>query len=630
MTLLPLLVWIILGIALRFGNLALKSPWTDEFATMVFSLGNSYNLVPLNQVISLDNLLEPLKPNAVAVPSALLHHLLNEDHHPPLYFLLAHWWTQLFPPVGDYVSLWAMRSLPAFLGVLSIPGVYGLSWLAFRSQLVAQLTAAIMAVSPYGIFLAQEARHYTLGILWVIASLSCLVVALQHLHHKKPLPLSVTLGWIVVNSLGMATHYFFSLTLCAEAIALAGFWILRNSQTSPSQWWRIGSVAAGTFVGSIVWFPVWQASRDPEMIQWVMSSDRNIWTILNPIFQSLAAWITMLFLLPVEVSAKLVSITSGVVMLLFFIWLVPILYRGIKTQLRQSDHRLATGILGGFVLGAIALFFGITYFIGVDLTRGARYNFVYFPAVIVLVGAVLALSWQEEGEKGDKGDEEDKEDKEDKGDEEDKEDKEDKVISKYISHSQFPIPNSPFLIPHSQKTITNVPSPKKKRHIFSTKGKRTVAIIWLMGFFSSLTVINNLGYQKYYRPDLLVSIMQQQSSVPLLIATTHNTLVQTGEIMGIGWEFQQAANLSGLPINPQFFLAHQEEDQCVSLRKQGKNCSAFTTLQQALAQLPRPLDLWLVNFKAPVDELPTCVAQEAIQSQISVDGYLTQLYRCLE
>ncbi|NEQ67068.1 MAG: glycosyltransferase, partial [Symploca sp. SIO2D2] len=396
MTLLPLLVWIILGIALRFGNLALKSPWTDEFATMVFSLGNSYNLVPLNQVISLDNLLEPLKPNAVAVPSALLHHLLNEDHHPPLYFLLAHWWTQLFPPVGDYVSLWAMRSLPAFLGVLSIPGVYGLSWLAFRSRLVAQLTAAIMAVSPYGIFLAQEARHYTLGILWVIASLSCLVVALQHLHHKKPLPLSVTLGWIVVNSLGMATHYFFSLTLCAEAIALAGFWILRKSQTSPSQWWRIGSVAAGTFVGSIVWFPVWQASRDPEMIQWVMSSDRNIWTILNPIFQSLAAWITMLFLLPVEVSTKLVSITSGVVMLLFFIWLVPILYRGIKTQLRQSDHRLATGILGGFVLGAIALFFGITYFIGVDLTRGARYNFVYFPAVIVLVGAVLALSWQEE------------------------------------------------------------------------------------------------------------------------------------------------------------------------------------------------------------------------------------------
>ncbi|NEP61094.1 MAG: glycosyltransferase [Symploca sp. SIO2G7] len=600
MTLRLLLVWIILGIALRFGNLVLKSPWTDEFATMVFSLGNSYHLVPLNQVISLDTLLEPLKPNSAVTPSALLHHLLDEDHHPPLYFLLAHWWTQLFPPVGDYVSLWAMRSLPAFFGVLSIPGVYGLSWLAFRSRLIAQLAAAMMAVSPYGIFLAQEARHYALGILWVIASLSCLVVALQHLQQRKPLPLSVALCWIVVNSLGMATHYFFSLTLCAEAMVLGGFWIIRkiNKTSSSPQWLRIGSVAAGTFFGSIVWLPVWQASREPEMIQWMISSDRTIWTILNPIFQSFAAWITMLFLLPVEVSAKVVLIISGVVMLLFFLWLVPILYRGIKIQLQQSDHSLATGILGGFVLGAIALFLGITYFTGVDITRGARYNFVYFPAVIVLVGAVLAISWQEEGEMGGRGDEEDKGDK---------------VIYK------------------NRRLGKNLEALLgKKINIFSTTGKRTVAIIWLMGFLSSLTVINNFGYQKYYRPDLLVSIMQQQSSVPLLIATTHNTLVQTGEIMGIAWELQHGVNLSALPINPQFLLAHQQEEQCISLSIQGKNCPASNTLQQALAQLPRPLDLWLVNFKAPVGELPNCFHQEAIQSKISVDGYTTQLYRCIQ
>ncbi|NEP08820.1 MAG: glycosyltransferase [Symploca sp. SIO2C1] len=563
-TLLLLLVSIVIGTALRFGNLTLKSPWTDEFATMVFSLGNSYQTVPLNQAISLDTLLEPLKPNPAAGASAVLRHLFDEDHHPPLYFLLAHWWTQLFPPVGNYVSLWAMRSLPALLGVASIPAVYGLSWLAFRSQLVAQLAAAMMAVSPYGIFLAQEARHYSLGILWIIASLSCLVVALQHLKHQKPLPLPVALSWIVVNSLGMATHYFFSLTLCAEAMVLIGFWVLRKiRKTSFSpQWLRIGSVAAGTFFGCLVWLPVWQASREPEMIQWMISSNGNIWTIVNPIFQSFAAWITMLFLLPVEVSARLVWIISGLVMLLFFIWVVPILYRGIKTQLKQSDTSLATGILGGFVCGAIALFFSITYLLGIDLTRGARYNFVYFPAVIVLVGAALAISWQPDWEIGRLG------------------------------------------------------------------GKATVAIIWLMGFLSSLTVINNLGYQKYYRPDLLVSMMQQQSSVPVLIATTHNSLVQTGEMMGIAWELKHAINSPALPINPQFLLAHQEQEQCVSLSIPGKNCPAFTTLQQALAQLPRPLDLWLVNFKASVGELPTCFAQETTQSPISVDGYTTQLYHC--
>ena len=86
---------------------------------------------------------------------------------------------------------------------------------------------------------------------------------------------------------------------------------------------------------------------------------------------------------------------------------------------------------------------------------------------------------------------------------------------------------------------------------------------------------------------------------------------------------------SSLPINPQFLLAHQEEDQCVSFRAQGKNCSASTTLQQALTKLPPPFDLWLVNFKASLGELPTCFTQEETQSLISVDGYTTQLYHCI-
>ncbi|HAG83935.1 MAG TPA: glycosyltransferase, partial [Cyanobacteria bacterium UBA12227] len=198
-----LFIWIAIGIGLRFTQLTLKSPWTDEFATMIFSLGNTYQTVPLDQAISLETLLQPLKLNSSVGVSAVIHHLLTEDHHPPLYFVFAHWWIQLFSIPEGYVSLWVARSLPAFLGVLSIPAVYGLGWLAFRSQLIAQLAAAMMAVSPYGIYLAQEARHYTLGILWVIASLSCLVVALQHLQHRILLPIWIALCWIIINSLGI-------------------------------------------------------------------------------------------------------------------------------------------------------------------------------------------------------------------------------------------------------------------------------------------------------------------------------------------------------------------------------------------------------------------------------------------
>jgi uncharacterized membrane protein len=607
--LLLLFVWIAIGAGLRFTHLAGKPPWTDEFATMVFSLGNSYQMVPLDQAISLDSMLQPLQPNPTASASVVMHHLFTEDHHPPLYFVLAHWWMQLFPAAKEFISLWVARSLPALLGVISIPAMYGLGWLAFRSRLVAQLAAAMMAVSPFGVFLAQEARHYALGILWVIASVCCLVVAVQHLKRRTLIPHWLVLCWVVVNSLGVATHYFFILTLTAEAIALISLWIsnsrlalkfknkpeelppIPNSQfpIPNSQLWRIAAVAVGTLVGCLVWVPVWQMSHDTQMTQWIMS-DRTFLSLLNPIFQSLAAWITMLSLLPVEAPSLLVVIISGVVMIGFFLWAIPILSRGIKVLLGQPDTRLATGILGGFVLGAIALFYGITYFLGTDLTRGARYNFVYFPAVIVLVGAILSLHWD---------------------------------TSNLPNLKQSPDTETPL----SQNTKLPSPSTPNFSH-FRTRGKVAVAIIWIMGLLSGVTVVNNLGYQKYYRPDLLVPMLQKTSSVPVLIATTHNTLVQTGEMMSIAWEFQRADDFKESVLKPQFLLAHQDQEQCVSL--QGTDCRASTTLQQTLAQLPRPLDLWLVNFKAPVEQdLPNCFAEETSQYQTSVDGYQTQLFHCL-
>lgn len=579
-----LVLWIAIGAGLRLAQLAGKPPWTDEFATLVFSLGNSFQAVPLDKAMTLATLLAPLQPNPTADASTVIHYLLSEDHHPPLYFLLAHWWMQLFPTSGEYVSLWVARSLPAILGVVSIPAVYGLGWLAFRSKVVAQLAAAMMAVSPYGIFLAQEARHYTLGILWVIASLSCLVVATHYLQRQKPLPMQVVLAWVVINTLGMASHYFFSLTLCAEALVLFGFWLLgsglaarlgtpkiflnpgRVSNPSPVQsyWWRIIVAAVGTGVGCLVWLPVWQASHDTQMTQWIMSDQRSILSLINPIFQALATWITMLSLLPVEASSLPVVIASGAVMLAFFLWAIPILYRNFRALLQQGETRWVTSSLAGFVGGAIALFFSITYFLGIDLTRGARYNFVYFPAVMVLVGAILAVSWN--------------------------------------SSASF-----------DQHHLNSKPQ----------NSKLIVAVILLMGLFSGITVISNLGYQKYYRPDLLAPAIQQTSSAPMLIATTHNTLVQTGEMMGLAWEFQRISEKS--PITPQFLLAHQEQERC-----EGSGCPASAILQQTLAQLPRPLDLWLVNFKAPIEpDTPGCFTEDVSQYPTSVDGYTSVLYRCL-
>ncbi len=551
------LMWLIIGLGLRLTNLTGKPPWTDEFSTLVFSLGNSFLSVPLDQAITAELLLQPLQPQSTTNFSQVWLHLSHETNHPPLYFLLAHWWMQLFPTSAGLVSLWGARSLQLFLGAISIPAIYGLSWLSFRSVWTSQLTAAMMAVSPYGIFLAQEARHYTLAILWVIASLSCLVIVSTCIQGRKQLPLWIALIWIIINALGIATHYFFALTLGAEVLVLIALAQTQKQLPFFPPWWRIYASAIGTAIAGIVWLPIFlENTYGSKLTEWIQHSQMGFaW--LNPFFQAFAAWVTMLYLLPIETPHLAIIITSGLVMLIFLIWAAPILVRGFKINLEQPQTRFITQIFVGIVVGAIALFFIFTYFLGIDLTRGARYNFVYFPAVIVLLGASLGMCWH----------------------------------------------------PPSELLETG-----QQIGRWGINGKKAVALIWLMGFASAITVVCNYGYQKYYRPDLLVQLIGQTSSAPVLIATSQTTHVQIGETMGIARELKiQNPKIPSF----RFLLAHQDQD----------SHSSTIALENTFRNLPRPFDLWLVNFHAPPPiSVQECVSESRILP--SVNGYDYKIYHC--
>lgn len=546
-----LLFWFAIGTILRFINLDAKPPWTDEFSTLVFSLGNSFLNVPLDQPISIDTLLLPLQPRASAGVQDVLKHLLTESNHPPLYFILTHLWLRLFPSDGGLVSVWGARALAAIFGAIGVPAIYILSFKLYRSRLVSHLAAAFMATSPYAIFLAQETRHYTLPILWVMATLACFITAVRHVQSRSQLPILVTLIWIVVNALGIATHYFFVLTLCCQAIVLLFLLVkqVRNKEWG-TFWYRIFAVAAGTAIAGAVWIPVFlQNSYGGKLTEWIQG-DRVGLAWLNPIFQVLAAWITMISLLPVESPRLAVVITSGLVMLAFFIWATPILIRGLKARLGEPENQFVTKVLIGFIISALLLFFIFTYFLGIDLTRGARYNFIYFPAVIVLVGASLAICWRTD-------------------------------------------------------TV--------KMFKWSISGKKAVLIIWLMSLASGITVVNNLGYQKYYRPDLFVGVIERVSSQPVLIATTQKTHVHIGEMMGVARELKKNQKLT----NTKFLLAHQDNNPDASSKALGK----------AVKTLPRPFDLWKVNFFADdPEELETCSLNS--KPLPAVNGYEYKVYRC--
>jgi uncharacterized membrane protein len=569
-----LCLWIVIGTCLRFSQLATKSPWTDEFATLVFSIGNDYESIPLNQVISPNVLLQPLQPNLNASVQDIISLLIHQDTHPPLYFVLSHLWLKLFPLTDGYVSLWGARSLAALFGVGAIVAIYILAKLAFESRTCAQLSAAMMAVSPYSIFLSQEARQYSLGVVFTIASLCCLTVAAKHLSRNSIIPTKVILLWVGINSLGLTVHYFFSLTLVAEAIALV--FPIFSKLKSPSPYLsknliRLGIVIAGTATTGLIWiFTVIPQNYGHGMTEWIRYSPSSWLNIFDPVFQMLAAWITMLSLLPVEASSIPVVIISGAIMLLFFIWFLPLLKQGLKIQWKCNESRSSIVVSIGFLLGAIALFFGITYLWDIDITRGARYNFVYFPAVILLVSASLSSCWHRDF-------------------------KLERLFNKKFSIS-----------PSQSKTIGLLYTKKRE--------KIAVILIWLMGFISAIAVCANLGYQKYYRPDLLIPIVNSQSKVPIVIATTQQTLTQTGEMMGIAWEMQH----NPLHSKTDFLLVHQS-------RKYSPK--ATSTLSKIISQRTSPFDLWAINFYAKI-QLDNCSIDN--RDLPAIDGYDYSIYHCFE
>jgi mannosyltransferase len=103
------------------------------------------------------------------IPDALAW-LVRVDQHPPLYYLLLHLWMRL----GDDAA--TVRALSALLSMLNIPVVYLLGRRLVGAK-VGLAAAAILALSPFHICFAQEARMYALLSLnaslatWALARL---------------------------------------------------------------------------------------------------------------------------------------------------------------------------------------------------------------------------------------------------------------------------------------------------------------------------------------------------------------------------------------------------------------------------------------------------------------------------
>ena len=205
-------VLLLLGVFFRFANIDRKVYWFDETFTSLRISGYTEKeaIAQLcnGQQIDVEDLQKYQHPTPERTLTDTLKSLALEDpQHPPLYYVMTRFWVQWF---GSSVAV--MRSLAALFSALALPCIYWLCLELFNSSLVASVAVALLAVSPFHVLYAQEAREYSLWSLTTLLSSAILLRAMR---------LQTKLSWgmyAVTVALGLYTFLFSGLVTIAHGV----------------------------------------------------------------------------------------------------------------------------------------------------------------------------------------------------------------------------------------------------------------------------------------------------------------------------------------------------------------------------------------------------------------------------
>ncbi len=565
----------LVGIGLRFCNLDLKPLWLDEVITALMSLGRNYHDVPLEELLSIETVRQIFTLNGATNCPQIAHNLVTQSTHPPLFFCLINAWLRIFSvnSLLQYETLSNdLRSLPALFGVGAIAAIYYLNRIAF-SKTSGLTAAAVMAVSPFGVYLSQEARHYTLPVLLITLSLLGIIQIQQDIQ-KQRFRLSVWLTWFAVNSIGFYVHYFFILAYIAQIITLLGvFYKLnltaRSSEILPANLPLIVTFCLLPPILFTPWLPLMLGDIGRPETNWIPQPNHIV-----PFFQTLLGWLLMVIALPVENYPLWVAIPAGILMVLFGIWLFSQIFKGLKHLLQKPDTHWSTWTLLCFTACVLLEFFAIVYLMGKDITVAPRYNFVYYPAISAVIAASLVAS--NDGKIG--------------------------TINKFISLPASPCP--------SFFSLTLYPS-------FSQ-----IASVLLVGIISCIFVVYGLAFQKPYNPQEVAKNMNVEPTLPLAVVVGHNDY----QDVALGLSFALALDKIRDEKIAETYLAFYERSP--------DYLSVLQSLSQMSPPTASQLNLWLViPGLTPKDYPPQIPLSGSTFCNVDITkhyrlGIPYQLYRC--
>lgn len=179
-----LLAILLIGLFLRVYDLSNESLWLDEGYSIIFANLN------LSQIFFLP------------------------ETNPPLYYIILHWWINLF---GD--SEFFVRFPSVIFGFLSIFMVYKVGNQIFDKD-VGILSSLLLGLSVFHIHYSQEARTYSLSVLLTLLSIYFFIKLLR----KKSY--TVLFGYILYSTLLIYSHIYGLFIIISQNIYIIALFLL--------------------------------------------------------------------------------------------------------------------------------------------------------------------------------------------------------------------------------------------------------------------------------------------------------------------------------------------------------------------------------------------------------------------
>ena len=314
---------VLLGLGLRLISLGRESLWLDEAISYL----------------------------AAQLPIVQIANNTVQSSHPPLYYLLLHFWLQWVPDSDTAVKL-----LSVLWNLLLIPVTYIFSQQLFAKRAVSLTAAALIVISPFHILYSHELRMYTQLMFLVVAGTAVYWQARQ----KQSGSWWLATG--IIFLLAVYTHLFSFLALAG--IGLHALWEVRENKRA---FWLTTAMTAIILLCFAPWLRLMLAEAEPAL-----GSLRPLQSIatFNPI-KPISTPVFLLF------GMSSTFWYSGLILFTFFAYLIIFLLELRKLGRRQIPSGLKLTLLIIIcVLGLPLLAYAIRPFFLPERTLAAAAPFI--------------------------------------------------------------------------------------------------------------------------------------------------------------------------------------------------------------------------------------------------------------